>query len=180
MSSRRFYSSIFFLHRRTERARRGAEDEARTQPGMRVAYGGNMGGVDTADQQNGSHTHDHKSYNNHWRRVFEQKIEQSLTNAYLLFKKHLARLKFEAGNRLDDSDESTKCKLDRAIRELDRLAKLERADWDELLCTALMAMCNAGSERTGGKQVRPHLGGAVWGSVGLKQCTSLHEPCMQS
>ncbi|CAB1104017.1 unnamed protein product [Ectocarpus sp. CCAP 1310/34] len=76
------------------------------QPWMRKDYVANMGGVDTADQQNGSHTHDHKSYTNHWRRVMEGKFEQTFTNIFVMFKK---------------------------------LGKMERAVWDEMLSTELMA-----------------------------------------
>ena len=41
------------------------------RPRMCKDYVRDMGGVDTADQQNGSHTHDPKSCNNHWRCVME-------------------------------------------------------------------------------------------------------------
>ncbi|CAM9572837.1 unnamed protein product [Pylaiella littoralis] len=65
-----------------EKRKKDREDDDSTettrQPEMRKDYCAYAGGVDTVDQQNGSNAHDHKSCNNYWRRVMEQKIEQSL------------------------------------------------------------------------------------------------------
>lgn len=67
-----FYSNLFFVSIQRKRAA-GGKEEMTMQPQMQEDYTAKMGGVDTADQQNGSNTHDHKSCSNHWRRVIDQK-----------------------------------------------------------------------------------------------------------
>ena len=44
-----------------------------------------MGGADKADQYNSFYAFLHRAYWYSWRRVFEQKIQQSITNAWLMF-----------------------------------------------------------------------------------------------
>ncbi|CAN0322757.1 unnamed protein product [Pylaiella littoralis] len=147
------------------------------QPEMRKEYCQFMGGVDTADQQNGAHAHDHKACNNHWRRVIDKKIEQSKTNGFLCFRKWGSELKSEAEGRVESGEGETAAneKLGRAIVELDRLAKLERADWDTVLARELQARCNVGSTHAGGRRAQAKAKakpsteeGRVWGSVRVK------------
>lgn len=152
------------------------------QPEIRKEYCEFMGGVDTADQQNGSNAHDHKACNNHWRRVIDQKIEQSRTNGFLCFRKWGSGLKSEAEIRLESvaGDTAAKEKLVCAIRELDRLAKLERAVWDTVLARKLQARCNVGSSNAGGrraKQKKPsNEEGRVWGFVRVKGARDCMNP----
>lgn len=122
---------LFPTQRKHKAGRKGKgkeKEETATQPKMRMDYCEKMGGADTADQQNGSNTDDHKSYSNHWRRVIEQKVEQSCTNGFLCCKKWVPGLKSEAQKRLESAAEDSTVteQLRLAIRELDRLAKLER------------------------------------------------------
>lgn len=44
-----------------------------------------MLGVDVDDQRLGAHSHEHKPMTYYWRRVFDQKLAQAISNAYLLF-----------------------------------------------------------------------------------------------
>ncbi|CAB1105013.1 unnamed protein product [Ectocarpus sp. CCAP 1310/34] len=151
------------------------------QPWMRKDYVANMGGVDTADQQNGSHTHDHKSYTNHWRRVMEGKFEQTFTNIFVMFKKYVSLLEDEANKRIKGGGLELEVveKLDRVLVELGRLAKMERAVWDEMLSTELMARCNVGRPNKGGRPAA--VTGApdkVWGSISVKtQRKCMHPGC---
>lgn len=138
---------------------------------MRKDYVLKMLGVDLADQQNGSHTHDHKAYANFWRRVFDAKIEQALTNSFLVFRKWVellireeeARIPLAPGGELED--------LDRASTELTRLSKVERAVWDEEMATLLMAKCNVAKPNKGGRppaEDKKDPAERAWGSVTVK------------
>ncbi|CAM9603536.1 unnamed protein product, partial [Pylaiella littoralis] len=51
------------------------------QPVARFDYVGGMGGVDVADQRLNAHAHDHKPMTYFWRRVFDQKLQQAISNA---------------------------------------------------------------------------------------------------
>ena len=141
----------------------------------------NMGGVDTADQQNGSHTHNHKSCTNHWRRVMEGKFEQTFTNIFVMFKKYVSLLEGQANKRIKGGGLELEVveKLDRVLVELGRLAKMERAVWDEALSTELMARCNVGRPNKGGRPAA--VTGApekVWGSISVKtQRICMHPGC---
>lgn len=136
---------------------------------MRFDYVRWMGGVDSADQQNGSHTHDHKAYTNFWRRMFDAKIEQALTNAFLIFRKWVERLTKEVEGRVLTCAGEALEDLGKASTELARLAKVERAVWDENMATMLMAKCNVGSVNKGGRcKKQPESRRAKWGSVTLK------------
>lgn len=55
------------------------------QPVARYDYVLKMLGVDVADQRLGAHVHVHKPMTYFWRRVFDQKLAQAISNAYLLF-----------------------------------------------------------------------------------------------
>lgn len=78
-----FESNLLFVSLQRKRVA-GGKEEMTMQPMMRWDYNPKIGGgADTADQQNGSNTHDHKSCSNHWRRVIYQKAEQSCTDGFL-------------------------------------------------------------------------------------------------
>lgn len=139
---------------------------------MRFDYVRWMGGVDSADQQNGSHTHDHKAYANFWRRMFDAKIEQALTNAFLIFRKWVQLLIREVEARMLTVAGGGLQELDKASTELTRLAKVERAVWDEEMSTMLMAKCNVGSLNKGGRCKKQPDRKAKWGSVTLKGARS--------
>lgn len=154
------------------------------QPEMRKDYCAQMGGGDTADQQNGSNRHGHKSCNNYWRGAIEQKVEQAMTTIFLCFRKWVPQLKSEAQSRIEgetgDTVENTvrKEELGSAIRELGRLAKLERAEWDRILARELMARCNVGSLNQSGKRKAPERNedGRVWGIVRVKEARDCMNP----
>ena len=55
------------------------------QPTARFDYVLKMLGVDVADQRLGAHAHVHKPMTYFWRRVFDQKLAQAISNAYLLY-----------------------------------------------------------------------------------------------
>ncbi|CAN0344456.1 unnamed protein product, partial [Pylaiella littoralis] len=61
-----------------------------------------MGGVDKADQHNGTYQSRHRANNYFWRRLFEQKLMQACTNAWLLFRWWL-----------DDMQSKLKAEIDR-------------------------------------------------------------------
>lgn len=148
------------------------------QPHMRMDYVREMGGVDTADQQNGSHYHDHKSYNNHWRRVFDAKLCQLLTNAFLIFRKWVHSLMSQVAAEMEREDGAMFVEdLVKAQGALEKLRKMERAVWDEMLSEILMAKCNVGSIKKGGrgKQTEDPTQ-PVWGSVALKSSRRCMRP----
>ena len=106
---------------------------------MRADYVLKMLGVDLADQQNGSHTHDHKAYTNFWRRMFDAKTEQALTNAFLIFRKWVELLIRQVEARRLVVSGADLEGLDRASTELLRLKGFERVVWDEEMAAMLMA-----------------------------------------
>ncbi|CAN0297114.1 unnamed protein product [Pylaiella littoralis] len=120
------FTPLPYEKRKKDREDDDDSTETTMQPEMRKDYCAYMGGVDTADQQNGSNAHYHKSCNNYWRRVM---IEQSLTNDFLCFRQWVPVLKCEAQRRVEDDvgDTAQKERLGCAINELGRRAKLERA-----------------------------------------------------
>lgn len=137
------------------------------QPRMRMEYVLYMGGVDSADQMNGSHAHGHKVYSNFWRRMFDAKIAQALTNAFLIFRKWVELLIRHVEARLLEASGELLQGQRKALKELTRLAKVERAVWDEEMATMLMAKCNVGSLK-GGRSKKAVSHGPKWGSVQLK------------
>lgn len=107
---------------------------------MRMDYVRYMGGVDRADQQNESHYHDHKSYTNHWRRVFDAKLMQTGTNTFLVFRMWVTLLMGEVDAKVqaEDTPFETVEELAGVKDELVRLSKVERAVWDQELSGILM------------------------------------------
>lgn len=154
------------------------------QPQMRMEYVRYMGGVDRADQQNESHYHDHKSYTNHWRRVFDAKIMQMLTNTFLVFRMWVRHLLSEVEARMSAEPSLDEwVDLDQAKAELTRLSKKERAVWDEELSEILMKRCDVGTVRKGGKAPRsqhPKPSKTGWGSVELKSGRLCMNPACQT
>lgn len=161
---------FLFLCRLRKKGRKGQALDLQ-QPWMRMDYVKKMLGVDLADQQNGSHTHDHKSYTNFWRRVFDAKIEQALTNMFLIFRKWVellirkvkARMLVASGDDLED--------LGRASTELSRLSNVERVVWDEEMATMLMAKCDVAKPNKGGRRPasdKKNTAERKWGSITLK------------
>ena len=62
----------------------GGEPIVSVAPAARYNYVMKMLGVDVADQRRGVHSHVHKPVTYFWRRVFDQKLAQAISNAYLL------------------------------------------------------------------------------------------------
>ena len=63
----------------------GGEPIVSVEPVARYDYVMKMLGVEVADQRLGAHAHVHKPMTYFWRRVFDQKLAQAISNAYLLF-----------------------------------------------------------------------------------------------
>ncbi|CAB1097497.1 unnamed protein product [Ectocarpus sp. CCAP 1310/34] len=61
------------------------EKVSSSQPLARKEHVKNMGGVDVADQWLGAHAHTHRPMTFFWRRVFDQKFSQAVSNAWFLF-----------------------------------------------------------------------------------------------
>ena len=128
-----------------------------------------MGGVDVADQRLSVHAHDHKPTTFFWRRVFDQKFYQSVSNAYLLFSVWGEELQEECktilakGNFAGASDgeavEEEGCELDKTeleefLRQLGRLQRTDRKVWHYRLANLLLAKCEVGNTSKGGRRIR--------------------------
>jgi len=135
-----------------------------------------MGGVDSADQQNGSLAHDHKSVTNHWRRVFDAKIEQALTNAFLLFRKWVQLLLQEVDIRLAECSVEDIEIFEKAKKELTRLSKLERCDWSQGMAEMLMGRCQIGNVGKGGRRLGKKTAVSSWGSIRLETARQCMNP----
>lgn len=127
---------------------------------MRMDYAQKMGGVDVADQQNGAHAHDHKSYTNFWRRVTEAKIQQGLTNGWLITRKKVDLLIREVEDKLKDDTERaegdlTLVELDEASTALGKLRRVERSDWNEKMAAKLMSKCGVAKVQKGQQEACP-------------------------
>ncbi|CAB1099233.1 unnamed protein product [Ectocarpus sp. CCAP 1310/34] len=111
----------------------------------------------------------------------EGKFEQTFTNIFVMFKKYVSLLEDQANKRIKGGGLELEVveKLDRVLVELGRLAKMERAVWDEMLSTELMARCNVGRPNKGGRPAA--VTGApdkVWGSISVKtQRKCMHPGC---
>lgn len=73
---------LLFFHSKNSA---GGKEEAFSQPPVRFYYNKYMGGVDLSDQLNGYYLSLHKARAYVWTRVFEQKLLQACTNAWLLY-----------------------------------------------------------------------------------------------
>ena len=129
------------------------------QPWCRYHYNKYMSGVDIADQHNGTYQSTHRAVNYFWRRVFEQKLMQACTNAWLLFRwwlvdlrrqvvAEIKKLKDKPGVAADD-DVLRIARLQAALERLDAVANQSRAQWLRALSTYLMSMCKMGHANRG-------------------------------
>ena len=82
-----FFSLLAFFFIRRNKSDTGGEPIVSVQPVARYDYVMKMLGVDVADQRLGAHAHVHKPMTYFWRRVFDQKLAQAISNAYLLYAK---------------------------------------------------------------------------------------------
>lgn len=116
-------------------------------------YAANTRPITLADRRTTYHTDDNDSPTNDWRNVMEAKFGQCFTNAFLLFKKWVALLKSEVEEKLrNKSVEITGSQvLEKALKELGRLSKIDRTAWDRKLATVLMEMCDVSTAGKGGK-----------------------------
>lgn len=136
------------------------------QPFCRFDYNKYMVGVDLADQFNGYYLTMHKARNYFWRRVFEQKLMQACTNAWLLFKwwlddiigKVKAEIKtLEDAGHVEGGTTAESVLLGRLKKELQHLKKLHkktRAQWMRALATYLMSRSHEGCAARGGRRKR--------------------------
>ena len=143
---------------------------------MRMDYVKFMGGVDTADQQNGSLSHDHKSVTNDWRRVYDAKIEQALTNAFLLFRKWVQHLLQEVDIRLAECFIEKIEMFEKAKTELTGLSKLERCDWSQDMAEMLMGRCQIGNVGKGGRGLGKKAAISSWGHIQLETARKCMNP----
>lgn len=149
------------------------------QPLARFDYVTGMGGVDVADQRLLSHMHSHKPMTFFWRRVFDQKLHQAISNAFLIYLAWLdvliARVNLllasnpganggsgesagggvQSGEAAEGGGEDaplSKAELTEFASLIGKLRKMERATWDRKLSIHLMSMCNIGHPDQGGRR----------------------------
>ena len=119
-----------------------------------------MGGVGVADQQLGAHAHVHKPITYFWRRVFDQKFSQAISNAYLLFVEWAEMLLRQCTAALESATEDGAQEGERGavvndcvftapeLKEFEALLKkalkIERVQWDERLANHFMPLCAVG------------------------------------
>lgn len=125
-----------------------------------------MGGVDIADQYNGYYQIQHRSISYFWRRVFEQKLAQAASNAWLLFVlwitetikmiKDEIEVSEEAGHKAEDqTDEGSQLKaLALELDDFKALKRKKRADWMRSLSKHLMSHSTQGCTARGGRRRR--------------------------
>lgn len=142
----------------------GKKKETLWQPLCRLAYNTFMGGVDLADQLNGYYLTLHKAYNYFWRRVFEQKLMQACSNAWLLYKWWLADMlvqvneeitKVEKGGYAEGTPERLQLQaLENEQADLRKLQNKKRAQWLRALAMHLIAQSTLGRQGRGGRHPR--------------------------
>ena len=119
-----------------------------------------MGGVDVADQRLGAHAHVHKPMTYFWRRVFDQKFSQAVSNAYLLFVEWAEMLLRQCTAALESATEDGAQEGERGavvndcvftapeLKEFEALLKkalkIEGVQWDQRLANHLMSLCAVG------------------------------------
>lgn len=129
------------------------------QPICRFDYNKYMGGVDLADQFIGYYLTMHKAKNYFWRRVFEQKLMQACTNAWLLFTWWLKDMvdKVEAEIKiLKDAGHVVGGNTAESVllAKLKKLRSRARVQWLRALSRYLMAKCHEGCAARGGRRKR--------------------------
>lgn len=161
---------------RRRAARNSGSGVSSSQPRARLEYVAKMGGVDVADQRLGAHSHDHKPMTFFWRRVFDQKLAQAISNAYLIFAAWAGILAAQCeaalaalvvadggegvggaaagGGEVTDESESdlSREELEEFSKLLKKCLAMERVTWDQRLSTHLMALCNVGHVDAGGRR----------------------------
>lgn len=145
------------------------------QPLARLEYVLYMGGVDVADQRLGAHQHDHKPRTYFWRRVFDQKVAQAISNAYLLYRAWAQGLVTDCaaavaaygeegaglgagGGAGGEGGEECDLTMEELVDFGDLLAKslkMDRVVWDQRLSRHLMALCNVGHVNKGARRDPP-------------------------
>ena len=142
----------------------GGKEDHLWQPCSRRDYNKYIEGVDTADPLNGYYSTLHKAKNYLWRGVFEQKLMQAWTNAWLLFRWWLqaivARANVEVellGSRSVAPGDGTAegallAGLKAELRDLQALRRRNRAQWMQALSAHLMKQCAEG--KRGGRRKR--------------------------
>lgn len=143
--------------------------ESGLQPWCRYYYNMFMGGVDIADQLNACYQSMHRAKNYFWRRVFEQKLMQSCTNAWLLYQWWLPDMIRSVNAAIERAEErmiveggSTDVEtlledLRQELVRLEALAKQTRCQWLRALSMELMSSCKWGRSEKGGKRTRTTL-----------------------
>ena len=108
-----------------------------------------MGGADKADQYNSFYAFLHRAYWYFWRRVFEQKIQQSITNAWLMFVAWRQSLDF-SGVVITDSDRDV-VRAELAEQASVAAGEVDAADVDKEIRarfeTAVKYVCNVNRRR---------------------------------
>lgn len=161
---------------RKRAAHNDGERVSSVQPRARQEYVKHMGGVDVADQRLGAHSHDHKPMTFFWRRIFDQKFAQAISNAYLLFAAWAGELAIQctaaldaatahggvgdAGEGEDGVEGQHGCDL--SVAELEEFQllvkkslKMERVQWDRRLANHLMSLCAVGNVDKGARRTSP-------------------------
>ncbi|CAN0032695.1 unnamed protein product [Pylaiella littoralis] len=145
----------------------GDKKEDSWQPLCRFHYNKFMVGVDLADQLNGYYQSLHKSKNYFWRRVFEQKLMQACSNAWLLYRwwldDMLAQVKAEIatlneGGHADGDTAKEGLQLAALLEEqadLERLRKKSRVQWLRALAKHLLSQSTSKLAAKGGRRPAP-------------------------
>lgn len=136
------------------------------QPSLRKDYNDYMVGADVADQLNNYYITLHKAKNYFWRRVFEQKLMQACSNAWLVFRWWLSDMmaKVDAKIKLMESARESPgqgtaegvllAALKKEREDLEVLGRKSRAQWMRALATHLMSRCTEGCATRGGRRKR--------------------------
>lgn len=139
-----------------------------------------MLGVDVADQRLGSRAHVHKPMTYFGRRVFDQKLAQAISNAYLLYyrwaevlaeqcKGVLAERASDSGGAASGSGAA--CEIpggvvangdDLSVEELTEMStllkkmiRMKRTVWVRRMSTHLMSLCQLGTLNSGARRTKP-------------------------
>lgn len=144
----------------------GGKKEDLSQPECRFDYNWKMGGVDIADQLNQYYQTLHRARAYFWRRVFEQKLMQATSNAWLLFcwwlKDSLKTVDGEisalkAAGHAEGGEGVEGLLLASLLEEQRNLKALQsknRAQWMRALSMHLMSLCDKGCASKGGRRER--------------------------
>ena len=177
-----FFLLHFFFIRRNK-SDTGGEPIVSVQPVARYDYVMKMLGVDVADQRLGAHAHVHKPMTYFWRRVFDQKLAQAISNAYLLYAKWAEVLLTQCkgvlvkrgvsdsdgagsesccesfcagpGGEVSNGEDLSVEELTEMCTLLEKMLAMERIVWDRRLSTHLMSLCQLGNLNSGARRTTP-------------------------